>query len=72
MYDTLFFTLSKEQAPQTDFLAEPACALSQVGEHYFGNDADPKVTGYIDNLRVFVSANSLAIRGGQFSQVLLW
>ena len=67
MYDTIFLTLSKDQA-QVDFLAESACALSQVGEHYFGNDAEPKVTGYLDNLRVFVSANSLTIKGGSLAK----
>ena len=71
MYDTIFFHLTQEQAGGIDFLAETPCFLTNVGEHYFRGNDEPKLTGYLDNLKVCLSSYSMSIKGGSLSKYSL-
>ena len=61
MLDTIGLRLNRESVSNIDLLAEIPCYLSDVTEHYKGDQV--YISGHLKNLRVSINENGISIKG---------
>jgi hypothetical protein len=71
MYDNLDFSLSRDKVNNIDFLREVPKLLERTSEHYFNDNQDVCVTGYLGTLKVSVSNRAVKVKDSSFCKWLL-